>query len=290
MFTKLLKNVLTPQSIQKYCTSIVSSAEQSVAATKSKSTAPAQTLILPLVTEFPPQYQKPRQVWIENLDTIEEEKRGLIELHPDIFATKPRIDIIHQNVEWQRKYRYVSFAHTKVRSEVRGGGRKPWPQKGLGRARHGSIRTPLFRGGGVVHGPRSPTTHFYMLPFYHRLAGLTSTLSVKLAQDDLHIIDNLDIPTDDPEYLRDLCEERLWGPSVLLVDDLDIAPRNITAATDAINHIHIQPVYGLNVYSMLKYETLVLTVSAVEKIQSKLLHHLHRSDARDMSKKFKLNQ
>ena len=290
MFTKLLKNVLTPQSIQKYCTSIVSSAEQSVAATKSKSTAPAQTLIFPLVTEFPPQYQKPRQVWIENLDTIEEEKRGLIELHPDIFATKPRIDIIHQNVEWQRKYRYVSFAHTKVRSEVRGGGRKPWPQKGLGRARHGSIRTPLFRGGGVVHGPRSPTTHFYMLPFYHRLAGLTSTLSVKLAQDDLHIIDNLDIPTDDPEYLRDLCEERLWGPSVLLVDDLDIAPRNITAATDAINHIHIQPVYGLNVYSMLKYETLVLTVSAVEKIQSKLLHHLHRSDARDMSKKFKLNQ
>lgn len=63
-----------------------------------------------------------------------------------------------------------------------GGGRKPWPQKGMGRARHGSIRSPLFKGGGVAHGPRSPATHFYMLPFYQRVLGLTSTLSIKLAQ------------------------------------------------------------------------------------------------------------
>lgn len=74
------------------------------------------------------------------------------------------------------------YAHTKVRNEVRGGGRKPWPQKGLGRARHGSIRSPLFRGGGVIHGPRSPKTYFFMLPFYKRVLGLTSTLSIKHAQ------------------------------------------------------------------------------------------------------------
>jgi len=77
----------------------------------------------------------------------------------------------------------------------------------------------MLKGGGVVHGPRSPTTHFYMLPFYKRVLGLTSTLSVKLAQDDLHIIENVDIPTGDAEFLKDLIAERNWGPSVLIVDE-----------------------------------------------------------------------
>lgn len=80
---------------------------------------------------YPDKYDKPRQIWLENLNTIEEIKLGILDLHPQIFGANPRIDIIQQNVRWQQLYRYVSFAHTKVRSEVRGGGRKPWPQKGL---------------------------------------------------------------------------------------------------------------------------------------------------------------
>lgn len=66
-------------------------------------------------------------------------------------------------------------------------GKKPWPQKGQGRARHGTRRSPLFKGGSVIHGPRAFTTHFYMLPFYKRVYGLTSTLSVKLIQVFLNI-------------------------------------------------------------------------------------------------------
>lgn len=169
--------------------------------------------------KFPPQYTKPREVWIENLDTIEEKKLGLFELHPSVYAAPPRIDIIHRNVVWQKKYRWVSWAQTKTRAEVRGGGRKPWPQKGLGRARHGSIRSPLFRGGGIAHGPRSGKTHFFMLPLHVRLHGLTTTLSAKLAQDDLHVVKDLDIPTDEPEYLAELIQDRNWGPSVLIVDE-----------------------------------------------------------------------
>lgn len=160
-----------------------------------------------------------REVWLENFDSEEEQKLAIMELNPRIFGTTPRIDIINKNIEWQRKYRFVSFAHAKIRMEVRGGGRKPWPQKGLGRARHGSIRSPLWRGGGVVHGPRSPTTHFYMLPFFTRVHGLTSTLSVKLAQDDLHVVEDLEIPTDDSSYIKSLIEKRNWGPSVLIVDE-----------------------------------------------------------------------
>lgn len=136
------------------------------------------------------------------------------------------------------------YAHTKTRAEVKGGGRKPWPQKGTGRSRHGSIRSPLWRKGGIAHGPRSPTTHFYMLPFYNRVFGLTSMLSVKLAQDDLHVIKNLDIPTSEPSYIEQLIEERNWGPSVLIVDSYDIMPKNITLATDQIKHVNLMPVYG----------------------------------------------
>lgn len=184
------------------------------------STTSTTPLILP---QNWPQYEPmnravSRQVWIENIDAVPERKVGIIELHPDIFATQPRVDVIQENIEWQRKYRYVSFAHTKTRAEVRGGGRKPWPQKGMGRARHGSIRSPLFRGGGIAHGPRSPTTHFYMLPFYKRVMGLTATLSVKLAQDDLHVIDTTDVPTRDTQFIKELIKERNWGPSVLIVD------------------------------------------------------------------------
>lgn len=276
MFNSILKSLL-PGPRLRYCSTVITDVSK-------------KDIILPLNHTVKPKYIQPRQAWIENLDTIESQKLGLIELHPDIFAATPRIDVIHQNVEWQRKYRYVSFAHTKVRSEVKGGGRKPWPQKGLGKARHGSIRSPLWRGGGICHGPRSPTTHFYMLPFYHRIAGLTATLSVKFAQDDLHIVQDLNIPTEDPEYLLKLIDERLWGPSVLIVDDDDYSPRNITAAKEAIPQVHIMPVYGLNVYSMLKYETLVLTVPAIIKIQEKLLFHLHRTDARELQRKFRVNQ
>ncbi|XP_032680424.1 39S ribosomal protein L4, mitochondrial [Odontomachus brunneus] len=235
-------------------------------------------------------YQKPRQVWLENLDTVKEKKLGFITLHPHIFATTPRIDIIHHNVKWQRLYRWVSYAHAKTRAEMRGGGRKPWPQKGLGRARHGSIRSPLWKKGGRAHGPRSPTPHFYMLPFYTRVAGLTSTLSVKLAQDDLHIVDNLEIPTSEPSYIEQLIQERNWGPSVLIVDSYDIMPENITLATDQIKHVNLMPVYGLNVYSMLKHSTLVLTEKAARLIEEKLLYQMNRPDSKRLSASFKLSQ
>ncbi|KAF4523458.1 hypothetical protein B566_EDAN008867 [Ephemera danica] len=246
--------------------------------------------VLPQGFEHVLSYQKPRQVWVENLDTIEEEKRGFIDLHPEIFGCSPRIDVIHRNIRWQNLYKHVSYEHARTRAEMRGGGRKPWPQKGTGRARHGSNRSPLFKKGGIAHGPRSPTTHFYMLPFFERVLGLTTTLSIKLAQDDLHVVDSLDIPTDEPQYLKQLIIERKWGLSVLFVDDTDIMPRNITAATDLINHMNLMPVYGLNVYSMLKHETLVLTLDAVKRIEEKLLYHLHRPDCHELLGKFKIDQ
>lgn len=261
------------------------------------STALKESTDLVHVNQLPPRhlpflnrYEPPRQAWVENLDTIEEVKKSIIDLHPDVFGVMPRIDVIQENVKWQRNYKRVSIANTKIRNEVRGGGRKPWPQKGLGRARHGSIRSPLFKGGGIIHGPRSPTSYFSMLPFFKRILGLTSTLSIKLAQDDLHVVENIELPTDDPQYLEDLVRTRNWGVSVLFVDENDHMPKNITAATDKIKHMNIMPVYGLNVYSMLKHETLVLTLDAVNRIEERILYQLNRPDYNEKNKKFRSGQ
>lgn len=84
------------------------------------------------VLQFAPKYQEPRQVWLENMDTIDEQKLGILDLHPEVFADTPRTDIIAINKRWQEKYRQVNWDHTKTQAEVRGGGKKPWPQKGLG--------------------------------------------------------------------------------------------------------------------------------------------------------------
>ncbi|XP_076313668.1 mitochondrial ribosomal protein L4 [Tachypleus tridentatus] len=245
---------------------------------------------LPIITsrklDYCPKFTKPRQSWVESLDTVEGEKLGFIDLHPSVFAGFPRVDILNLNISWQQLYRRVDWSTTKSRAEVRGGGRKPWPQKGLGKARHGSIRSPIWKGGGSAHGPRGPRTYFYMLPFYSRVKGLITALSVKFAQDDLKIVDSLEIPTDDSKFLEELTEQRGWGPSVLFVDNTDLMPRNITIATDTVKHINLMPVYGLNVYSMLKHETLVLTLAAVDKIEERILFHLNRTDSKKAMERY----
>ncbi|XP_034249733.1 39S ribosomal protein L4, mitochondrial [Thrips palmi] len=240
--------------------------------------------------EFPTKDGRSRRAWVENIDSVEERKVGMIDLHPEIFAVQPRIDMIWENARWQMNYRKVNLVQVNSRAEMRGGGRKPWQQKGLGKARHGSIRSPIWYNGGSAHGPRAPTTKFYMLPMHTRLFGLKSMLSIKLAQDDLHIVNSLDIPTNDPTYLLDLAEERLWGPSVLFIDDTDLAPENFAVAADSIPHMTIMPVYGLNVFSMLKHDTLVLTLAAVERIEKQMLFFMNRADRAKFGRKFLTSQ
>uniref|UniRef100_T1IQR4 Large ribosomal subunit protein uL4m n=1 Tax=Strigamia maritima TaxID=126957 RepID=T1IQR4_STRMM len=234
----------------------------------------------------PPKFSQKRYAWVVNLDTIEEKKQGMIDMHPTIWGAFPRLDLLQLNMHWQLLYRRVDWSKLPTRAEMPGGGRKPWPQKGTGRARHGDIRSPLWVGGGLAHGPRGPKPYFYMLPFYTRVKGLISALSCKMAQDDLHIVKSLEIPTDEKNYLENLATERGWNTSVLFVDDTDFMPRNISIASNNIPHFNLMPVYGLNVWSILKHETLVLTLPAVEKIEERILFHLNRLDAVDVQKRF----
>ncbi|KAM3924072.1 large ribosomal subunit protein uL4m [Leptodactylus fuscus] len=220
-----------------------------------------------------PAHLSAKTVWLESLDEQEDEPTSLVQLHPDVFDVPPRIDVLHQVVTWQRNFKRISYAKTKTRAEVRGGGRKPWAQKGTGRARQGSIRSPLWRGGGVAHGPRGPTSYYYMLPMKLRVLGLKTALTTKLAQRDLHIIDSIEIPSPDPQYLIDLFSRRHWGESVLIVDVNEDMPENILSATVNSKKINLIPAIGMNVYSMLKHDTVLLTVAAVDFLEEKLLWH-----------------
>lgn len=237
---------------------------------------------LPMMTsrklQFPNKYLVPKQAWLESLATLENEKLGILDLHPDVFGTYPRIDILHKNVQWQLKYGKISYEKVLSRAEMPGGGRKPWPQKKTGRPPASSIRSPLFVKGGRAKGPRGPESFFYMLPTSVRALGLRVALSVKYAQNDLHIVDSLDIPTNRKKYLEDLVDIRFWGFSVLFVDDTHFMPENISLAVMEKPEFNLMPVYGLNVYSILKHETLVLTVKAVEKLEKKLLYQMHKPD------------
>lgn len=111
-----------------------------------------------------------------------------------------------------------------------------------------------------------------------RVNGLIHTLSAKFAQDDVKIVKNLDIPSDDPKYIEDLIDERQWPLSTLFVDKSDKFPSNITAATMNIMHVNLMPAYGLNVHSMLIHKNLVLTKAAVEHIEDRLLFAQRRLD------------
>ena len=209
----------------------------------------------------------PKQAWVNSLETGE--KLGILQLNDSVFGTRPRIDIMHRVVVWQRAKRRAGTAKVKDRGEVRGGGRKPWPQKKLGKARQGSIRAPHWRGGGVVHGPRGPKSYKYTLPKKVRHLGLRSALSVKFSQGDLYVVDSLQLSSHKTKHLLSILEKRKWK-SVLLVEGGDV-DRNMCLASSNLQKVDVLPSIGLNVYSILLRDTLVLSIGAVMMLEERLL-------------------
>jgi len=170
---------------------------------------------------------------------------------------------LHDAVVSQLARRRQGTHDTKTRSEVRGGGRKPWRQKGTGRARHGTIRSPIWRGGGVVFGPH-PRDYSYKLPKKVRRLALKSALSAKVNSGDIVVLDELRL-----EYPK--TGEMVKILKNLKADDalLVIAEWNEAVAKSARNIPNIKSLEasGLNVYDILAYDKLVITKDAVARVE-----------------------
>ncbi|OGI91463.1 50S ribosomal protein L4 [Candidatus Nomurabacteria bacterium RIFCSPLOWO2_01_FULL_46_18] len=119
---------------------------------------------------------------------------GTVELPERVFAAKWRVDLVHQVVEGMRSNKRAGTADAKDRGEIRGGGRKPWKQKGTGRARHGSTRSPIWVGGGVTHGPLKEKNYKRKVSKKMRAQALFSVLSKKLKEGEIVFIDSLSLP------------------------------------------------------------------------------------------------
>ena len=197
---------------------------------------------------------------------IQKEKVGELDLKDDIFGVEVRGDVLHEVVTWQRACRRSGCACTKTRGEVSGGGRKPWRQKGTGRARAGSNRSPVWKGGGTTFGPR-PRSYAYTLPKKVRRLALKMALSSKLENGQLVVLEGY--PHSEPrtkDFVAVLKTFELNKALFISLEEnraLELCARNVPG-------VQVMLPMGLNVYDILKYDHLVLFSPALAAIEARL--------------------
>jgi large subunit ribosomal protein L4 len=187
-----------------------------------------------------------------------------IELAEPIFAADINMAAMHQAVLTYLANQRLGTAATKTRPEVRGGGRKPWRQKGTGRARHGSTRSPIWRGGGIVFGPR-PHSYRMALPKKLRRLALKSALSSKVKDGTLVVLDRLVMEAPKTKEIVKVLSNLNTGRKVLLV--LDSPDGNIIKSARNIPGVKTLNASQLNVYDILNNDHLVITRDAVAQVE-----------------------
>jgi large subunit ribosomal protein L4 len=201
---------------------------------------------------------------VRNLDN---EAVGDIELAEEVFGVKVRPDILARVVNWQLAKRRAGTHKAKGISDVQGTTKKPYKQKGTGRARQGSLRSPQFRGGAVIFGP-VVRSHGYSLQKKVRRLGLKSALSAKQNDGKLVVIDAAKLEDGKTKALRDRFAALGWD-SVLILDGPELDPLFVRAARN-LPKVDVLPQQGANVYDILRRDTLVLTRAAVEHLEARL--------------------
>lgn len=201
------------------------------------------------------------------INSLENKSGGEIELKDSIFGLAVRRDILFRMVEWQRAKKRSGNHKTKVISEVSGTTKKPFAQKGTGRARQGSLRGPHMKGGSVIHGP-VVRSHAHDLTKKFRKLGLKTALSSKLKEGKLHIFDNVNLKSPKMKELSDKLG-KLGFSSVLFIDG-DKLDENFTKAAKNLKYVDVLPHIGANVYDILKHKDVVLTVDALKKLEERL--------------------
>jgi large subunit ribosomal protein L4 len=197
-------------------------------------------------------------------------KVDAVELPAEVFEAPVNVDLMHQAYVRQMANARLGTHSTKTRSEVRGGGRKPWRQKGTGRARQGSIRSAQWVGGGKIHTPK-PRSYGKKMPRKMRQAALRSALSAKAAEEAIVVLDDLSLPEIKTQLMAKAVDKLVGDSSVLIVipeknaayDVVEISTRNLPEAkTLLVNYLNIRDLLG--------YDKIILPVQALDVISDHL--------------------
>lgn len=200
------------------------------------------------------------------LYNISGQQVGEVELNDSVFGIEPNEPVLHDTVTMQLANQRQGTHDTKTRAEVRGGGRKPWRQKGTGRARAGTTRSPIWRSGGIVFGPH-PRDYSYSLPKKVRRLALKSALSVKVLENNIIVLDALTMDAPKTKEMERILDN-LKASQALVVT----AERDFNVEKSARNIAGVKPLKadGVNVYDLLRHDKLVITKDAVAKIEEVL--------------------
>ncbi|MBI3298033.1 MAG: 50S ribosomal protein L4 [Elusimicrobia bacterium] len=188
---------------------------------------------------------------------------GSLKLPENVFGVKPQPTLLHEVTTIHQCNQRQGDANTKTRAEVSGGGKKPWKQKGTGRARHGSTRSPIWRHGGVAWGPR---THSYRLGIPRQKArlGLAQALSASLADGRLVVVDAIALDGAKTKQVAELLKAVKAGKSSLIVVDQHDA--SLVRAARNVAGVKVSLASHLNAYDVLACRTLIMTKGAIEKL------------------------
>lgn len=208
--------------------------------------------------------EKATQVELE-VKNLAGEVTGAITVRDDVFGAEPNIALMHQVMVGQLANRRQGTVKTKSRGEVAGGGAKPRPQKHTGRARAGSIRSPIWRGGGVTFGPR-PRSYRHNTPKRMRRGSLISALSGKAQDGGLMVVEDFDIAEPKTKAVAGALENLGVGPSVLLV--ADGADKDVLRAARNIPRLSMKPSRTLNTIDLLNHRAVIMTVEAVRNAEA----------------------
>lgn len=190
---------------------------------------------------------------------------GEVDLNKCIFEVEPNDSVVFEAIIRQRAGKRQGTHATKNRSSVSGGGKKPWKQKGTGRARQGSIRAPQWRGGGTVFGP-TPRSYKVDMPRKARRLAIKSVLSQKVADGNLIVLDQLTLATPKTKDLKAIFSAIKVSGKVLVVSD----DKNVQLSGKNLPQVKVVPVNGLNVVDAVDYEKLLLTQDAIKRIEEVL--------------------
>lgn len=201
---------------------------------------------------------------IYNVDNV---KVGDLELNDNLFAVPVNPHIIHEIVRMQRAARRSGTACTKTRTEVRGGGRKPWKQKGTGRARSGSTNSPLWRGGGVVFGPK-PRDYSFKLPKKVKKLGIRMALSSRFSDKLVLVLDNFKIEEIKTKRFIGVMNTLKIENALIVVPERD---DHLERSSRNVQGFKVIPTAGLNVYDILLHKHIVLLQPCIGQLEERLL-------------------